>query len=30
MKEVFGEPVSDPMTTEKNIPIPEYIKNWKR
>jgi hypothetical protein len=30
MKEVFGEPVTDPMATEKNIPVPEYIKKWKR
>jgi hypothetical protein len=30
MKEVFGEPVADPMTTEKKIPTPEYIKKWKR
>lgn len=30
MKEVFGEPMADPMTTEKNIPIPDYIQNWKR
>jgi len=30
LNEVFGEPVSDPLTTEKNIPIPEYIKKWKR
>jgi hypothetical protein len=30
MKEIFEEPVADPMTTEKNIPIPEYIKKWKR
>ena len=30
MNEVFGEPVSDPLTIEKNIPIPEYIKKWKR
>jgi len=30
MKEVFGEPVSDPLTIEKNIPVPEYIKKWKR
>ena len=30
LSEVFGEPVSDPLTIEKNIPIPEYIKKWKR
>ena len=30
MMEVFGEPVADPMTTEKSIPIPDYIKNWQR
>lgn len=30
MKEVFGNPVADPMTAEKNIPIPDYIQNWKR
>lgn len=30
MNEVFGEPVPDPLTIEKNIPIPEYLKKWKR
>ena len=30
MREVFEEPVSDPLTSEKNIPIPDYIKKWKR
>ena len=30
MREVFEEPVSDPLTREKNIPIPDYIKKWKR
>jgi nitroimidazol reductase NimA-like FMN-containing flavoprotein (pyridoxamine 5'-phosphate oxidase superfamily) len=30
MREVFEEPVSDPLTSEKNIQIPDYIKKWKR
>ena len=30
MREVFESPVADPLTSEKNIPIPDYIKNWKR
>ena len=30
MREVFEAPVSDPLTSEKNIPIPDYIKKWKR
>jgi uncharacterized protein len=30
MTEVFGEPVSDPLTTDKNIPVPDYIRKWTR
>ena len=30
MKEVFGEPVADPLTVEKGIPVPDYVKNWTR
>ena len=30
IKEVFCEPVSDPLTIEKGIPVPEYVKNWTR
>ena len=28
--EAFGEPVADAMTTEKGIPAPAYIADWKR
>ena len=30
MKEVFGEPIPDPLTVEKGIPTPDYVKTWER
>jgi nitroimidazol reductase NimA-like FMN-containing flavoprotein (pyridoxamine 5'-phosphate oxidase superfamily) len=30
IREVFGEPVPDPMTVEKNIAVPDYVREWKR
>ncbi len=30
MKEVFGEPIPDPLTVEKGIPTPDYITTWER
>lgn len=30
LKEVLGEPVSDPLTMEKAIPVPDYVKKWTR
>ena len=30
LKEVLGEPVPDPLTLEKGLPVPEYIKSWSR
>jgi hypothetical protein len=30
MREVFGEPVPDPLTVEKGLPVPDYVTAWKR
>jgi hypothetical protein len=30
LKEVLGEPVPDPLTLEKGLPVPKYIKDWSR
>lgn len=30
MKEVFGEPIPDPLTVEKGIDTPDYVKAWTR
>ena len=30
IREVFGEPVADPQTVERNIPVPDYVRAWSR
>lgn len=30
LKEVFCEPIPDPLTVEKGIPTPDYVKTWER
>lgn len=30
IKEVFGDPIPDPLTVEKGIETPDYVKDWTR
>lgn len=30
IREVFGEPVADPQTLQRGIPVPEYVTQWRR